>query len=54
MEQAFLNFMPAVTICSNFGAQENKIYCCFHFFPHMFAMNDGTKCRDLSVLNIEF
>ena len=27
-----LIFMAAVTICSNFGAQENKIYHCFHFF----------------------
>ena len=28
-----LNFMAAVTICSDFGAQENKICCSFHFFP---------------------
>ena len=28
-----LIFMAVVTICSNFGAQENKIYHCFHFFP---------------------
>ena len=28
-----LNFMAAVTICSDFGAQENKICHCFHFFP---------------------
>ena len=27
------NFMPAVTICSDFGAQENKVYHCFHCFP---------------------
>ena len=25
--------MAAVTVCSDFGAQENKIYHCFHFFP---------------------
>ena len=25
--------MAAVTICSDFGAQENKICQCFHFFP---------------------
>ena len=25
--------MAAVTICSDFGAQENKICHCFHFFP---------------------
>ena len=27
------NFMAAVTICSDFGAQENKIFHCFHFSP---------------------
>ena len=27
------NFMAAVTICSDFGAQENKISYCFHCFP---------------------
>ena len=28
-----LNFMVAVTICSDFGAHENKICYCFHCFP---------------------
>ena len=28
-----LDFMAAVTVCSDFGAQENKICHCFHFFP---------------------
>ena len=28
-----LNFMAAVTICSDFGTQENKVYHCFHCFP---------------------
>ena len=26
-------FMAAVTVCSDFGGQENKICHCFHFFP---------------------
>ena len=30
-EQASFNFMAAVTICSEFGARENKV--CFHCFP---------------------
>ena len=34
-----LNFMAAVTICSDFGAQEIKVSYCFHFFPHLFAIN---------------
>ena len=25
--------MAAVTICSDFGAQENKVCHCFHFSP---------------------
>ena len=32
------NIMAAVTICSDFGAQESKICHSFHFFPHLFAM----------------
>ena len=24
--------MVAVTVCSDFGVQENKIFHCFHFF----------------------
>ena len=33
-----LNFMAAVTICSDFGAQENKVCHCFHCFPILLAM----------------
>ena len=32
-EQASFNFMAAVTICSDFGAHENKVCHCFHCFP---------------------
>ena len=32
-EQVSLNFMAAVTVHSDFGAQENKVYHCFHCFP---------------------
>ena len=35
-EQASLNFMAAVTVCSHFGAQENKVCHCFHFSPSIF------------------
>ena len=27
------NFLAAVTVHSDFGAQENKVWNCFHFFP---------------------
>ena len=34
---AFLpNFMAAVSICSDFGPQENKVSHCFHCFPIYF------------------
>ena len=32
-KQASFNFMAAVTICRDFGAQENKVCHCFHCFP---------------------
>ena len=32
-EEASFNCMAAVTINSDFGAQENKVSHCFHFFP---------------------
>ena len=49
-----LNFMAAVTICSDFGAQENKVCHCFHCFPIYLPWSDGTGCYDLSFLNVEF
>ena len=33
MQQVSLSFMAAVTVCSDFGAQENKICYCIHFSP---------------------
>ena len=30
------NFMAAVAVCSDFGAQEYKVCHCFHFFPICF------------------
>ena len=38
MNKHFFNFMAAVTVYSDFGAQENKICHCFPLFPHVFAM----------------
>ena len=50
-EQASVNFMAALTVHSDFGAQENEV-C--HCFPIYFPQSDGTRCRDLSILNVEF
>ena len=46
--------MAAVTICSDFGAQEKKACHCFHCFPIYFPWSDGTRCHDLRFLNVEF
>ena len=48
------NFMAAVTICSDFGAQENKISHCFSCFHIYLLWSDRTRCHDLSFLNVEF
>ena len=37
-KKACFNFIAAVTMYSDFGAQENKVCHCFHCFPHLFAM----------------
>ena len=53
-EQASFNFMAAVTICSDFETQENKICHCFLFFPFYFLWSNGTGCHDLSYFHAEF
>ena len=47
------NFVAAVTICSDFGAQQNKMLL-FSLFPLLFAWSDGTGCHDFSFLNADF
>ena len=42
--------MAAVTICSDFGAPQNKVG---HCFPVYFPWSDGTRCHDLRFLNVE-
>ena len=41
--------MAAVTIFSDFWAQEDKICHCFHISPFCLPWNNGTRCHDLSV-----
>ena len=36
--------MAAITVCSDFGAQENKLCHCFHFFPIYLPWSDGNRC----------
>ena len=49
-----LNFMAAVSVISDSGAQENKICHCFHFSPFYLPWSDRAGCHDLSFLNVEF
>ena len=37
--------MAAVTICSDFGAPQNKVWHCFHCFSIYFPWSDGTWCH---------
>ena len=48
----FLARIDAVTIHSDFEAQENKVCHCFHCFPYL-SWCDGTGCLDFSFLNVE-
>ena len=49
-----INFMTAITVHSDFGAQENKICHCFYFVSIYLSWSDGTRCHDLSFLNVQF
>ena len=33
---------------------QNKVWHCFQWFPICFQWSDGTRCHDLSFLNVEF
>ena len=46
--------MAAVTICSNFGAQENKVFHCFHCFPIYLSWSDGTRGHNLLFWMLNF
>ena len=48
-EQESFNFMAAVTICRDYGAQ--NVVC--HCVPIYLPWSDGTGCCDLSLLNVE-
>ena len=39
---------------SDFGALRNKVFHSFHCFPICLPWRDGTRCHDLSFLNVEF
>ena len=47
-----LNFMAAITNCSDFGAQKNEVSHCFHCCPIYLPWSDGTRCHDLRFLHV--
>ena len=47
-KQVSFDFMDASSICSDFGAQEENICHCFHFFSFYLPGSDGTGCHDFS------
>ena len=49
-----LNFMVAVTICSDFGAPKNKLSHCFHCFPIYLPWSDETRCHDFVFWMLSF
>ena len=51
-EQVSFNFLAAATIYSDFGAPQNKVWHCLHCFPIYLPWSDGTRCHDLSFLNV--
>jgi len=50
----YLNFMAAVTICSNFEAQGNQICPCFHFFSFHLPWSDGVYAMILVFWMLSF
>ena len=46
--------MGAVTICSDSGAPQNKVWHCFHCLPIYFPWGDGTRWHDLSFWMLSF
>ena len=52
--KCFFNFMAAVTVCSDFGAQENKNLLLFSLFSHLFAMKWWGQMPRSSLFESEF
>ena len=48
-----VNFVAAVTVHSDFGAQENKICHCFYFFPFCLPWSDGIMILVFWMLNFK-
>ena len=45
-KQSSSNFMALVTVCIDFGGQEEEICHCFHLFPFYLPCSNGARCHD--------
>ena len=52
-EPVSFNFVAAVTVHSNFGAQENEVCHFFHFYLIYLSWSDGSRCHDLQFLSFK-
>ena len=48
-----LHFKGALTVCTDFGAPQNKVSCCFHCFPIYLPWSDRTRCHNLRILSFK-
>ena len=53
-KRLLISWLATITIFSDFVAQKNKVWHCFHYFPIYFPWSGGIRCHDLSFLNVEF
>ena len=53
LPRSIFSFMAAVTICSDFGAQENEVCHYFHYFAIYLPWSNGTGYHDLHFLSVE-
>ena len=54
LSRLVITFLPrSKHFLIDFGAQENKVSHCFYCFPIHLPWSDGTRCCDLSFLNVE-
>ena len=48
-----ISWLESPTAICDFGAPQNKVWHCFHCFPIYLPWSDGTRCHNLSFLNVK-
>ena len=52
-KRLLISWLQSPSTVSDFGAPKNKVWHCFHYLPIYFPWSDGTRCHDLSFLNVK-